>query len=85
MKHIVLGFVVLFILPLVPRGWLRSYGRGFAVALLAVAVAQIFIGLTKLGREGHDLSDTAATCVLIFAAICAVVGTFFIFRKSRGT
>jgi hypothetical protein len=83
MKHIVLGFVVLFLLPLTPSAWLQSYGRGFAVALMFVAVGQVFIGLTKLGREGHVISDTAGAVVLILSAVCALAGTVFILRKSR--
>jgi hypothetical protein len=84
-KHIILGFLVLFVVPLVSSAWMQSYGRGFAVVLLFVAVGQVFIGVTKLGGEGHNISDAASAAVLIAAAICALLGTVFILRKSRRT
>jgi hypothetical protein len=85
MKHIVLGFVVVLLLPLTPAAWLQSFGRGLPIVLSFLAVAQVFIGVTKLGREGHDISDTAGTVVVGVAAICALAGTVFIVRKSRRT
>jgi hypothetical protein len=85
MKHIVLGFVVVLLLPLTPATWLQSYGRGLVILLLFVAVAQVFIGVTKLGGEGHGISDAAGAVVVGVAAICALAGTFFILRKSRHT
>jgi len=85
MKHIILGFVVLLVLPLTPSTWLQSFGRAFAILLLFVAVAQVFIGVSKLGGEGHDISDVAGTVVMGVAAICALAGTIFIVRKSRRT
>ena len=85
MKHIVLGFVILLLLPVTPSAWLQSYGRGFVIVLLFVALGQVFIGLSKLGREGHDISDQTSAVVLAVAAICALAGTVFILRKSRRT
>ena len=83
MKHIILGFIVLIFVPLVSRRWLHSFGRGFAVVLLAVAVGQVFIGVTKLGREGIQLSDVQGTFVLVVALVLAALGSIWILRKPR--
>jgi hypothetical protein len=83
MKHIILGFVVLIFVPLFSRRWLHSFGRGFAVVLLVVAVGQVFIGVTKLGREDIQLSDVQRTVVLVVALVLAAIGSIWILRKPR--
>jgi hypothetical protein len=44
MKHMILGFLVLILIPLVSRWRSHPFGRGLAVVLLAAA--------SKLGAEG---------------------------------
>jgi hypothetical protein len=51
MKHMILGFLVLILIPLVSRWRSHPVGRGLAVVLLAAA--------SKLGAEGIQLGPIA--------------------------
>jgi len=79
MKHVILGFIVLILIPLVSWWWSHSLGRGLVVVLLAAAFGQIFIGVSKLGRQGVQLSDAQDTSVLVIAFLLTIFGIFWIF------
>jgi hypothetical protein len=54
MKHVILVFIVLILIPLVSRWWSHSLGRGFAVVLLAAAFGQIFYRRFETWARRHS-------------------------------
>jgi hypothetical protein len=48
-------------------------------SLTRAAFGQIFIGVSKLGREGVQLFDAQGTSVLVIAFLLTIFGIFWIF------
>jgi len=81
MKHIIVGFVALLILPFIPNRLLGQHYKGLTVLILAAAWGQVFIGLSNLGSEGVHLSDAAVIFWLALAALLWILGSSWVLWK----
>jgi MFS superfamily sulfate permease-like transporter len=87
MKHIMLGFVLLILVPLVYKIQLlksiKPYENKLGVVVFSLAgFMQVFIGLCKLGSEDIYISDQTATGILVGAAVIWCTCLYFAFRNS---
>jgi len=89
MKHVILGFVVLMLVPLAYRFQLLKLKKSFKNKLGVVVFSfagsiQVFVGVCKLESEGINISDKTAIGILVVSAIIWCTCLFFAFKDVRG-
>lgn len=88
MKHMIMGFAVLILVPLVYKFQLLKSKKPFenklgVVVFSLAGLGQVFVGLCKLGPENIKIADQTATGILAGAAVIWCTCLCFALRKSK--
>ena len=87
MRHMIMGFAVLILVPLVYKLQLSKSRKPFenksgVVVFSLAGLGQVFVGLCKLGSENIKTTDQMATGILAGAAVIWCTCLYFAFRKN---
>jgi hypothetical protein len=85
MKHIILGFAILILVPLVYKAQrlksIKPFENKLGVVVFSLAgLGQVFVGLCKLGSEGIMISDQASLALLAAGAVIFCICLYIAFR-----
>jgi len=88
MKHIIIGFVILILVPLIYKLQKLKFKKPFenklgVIVFSLMGLGQIFIGVSKLGSEGIKISDQSSLTILSVAILILGVCLGIAFKEKK--